>query len=190
MSKTSMQNFVIAVVAVVAVIISSQRFSTVSNLLTFNEKKENEVESTFDLKLANLSNANIIGDARVTLEPTFTPSYLGDFEMTVKKPGDGISYTFDIENTGTEDAKISSVNITNPVCTSTVSNPNAESYVCDNIIYTLTYTGTDDEVKVGDKINSNEIVSLTLDVSYNGAAWYTPVVPMIISGISADISFE
>ena len=49
MSKTSMQNFVIAVVAVVAVIISSQRFSTVSNLLTFNEKKENEVESTFDL---------------------------------------------------------------------------------------------------------------------------------------------
>lgn len=85
------------------------------------------------------------------------------------KPGDTCTYKFKIKNTGTIDARLSSI-ITNPPSGIVCNGSNTNAMECGNITYKLTYdTATGGNLTVGDslvKTSGEEIVILT--ISYTG----------------------
>lgn len=62
-----------------------------------------------------------------------------DYAVTFSKPGDSLTYTFDVVNSGNFSAQLSSVDIGTPICKLTVSgeeNINTAN-VCSNVSYEL-----------------------------------------------------
>lgn len=95
---------------------------------------------------------------------------------------DGVNYTFNVVNDGDLDAKISSIVMPKPVCTSTGDTAYEDSsLICDNLNYSLTYLdGT--EIKIGDTLEKGQSKSLILKLEYLGTNLPQNVVE--ISGLS------
>lgn len=98
--------------------------------------------------------------------------------VNLKKPGDLIVYTFDIENDGTIDAELQTFNktITCPVQSD-----------CDNITYTVTCTDSNSNTLVqGSKIAKNTSATCALTLLYNTNANITDDVK---ANVTADWVF-
>ena len=83
----------------------------------------------------------VTGDA-IGSTPTVSESAIQSFSVILTKPGDAVTYTFDVINEGTLNAKIGSI----------IGNPNSlpAPFECNSINVT---TGDEDEAKVCAKIN-------------------------------------
>lgn len=118
----------------------------------------------------NLSNANIIGQTIEVKHPTITnnSTSISTFDVKFQYAKDGISYDFEIVNDGGMNAKITTLNLSNPTCTgSGLSSKEDEELVCNNIKYTFQYLdGT--EVKIGDVLEKNTRKSVRMTLLYNG----------------------
>lgn len=113
------------------------------------------------IRFQNASSASVTGSATEgTLELTDTTVTLSG--VTLKAPGDSVSYTFDVTNSGEVGAKISS--ITNSGPTITASSSSDETLVSDNYVYTLTYKGGT-AITTSDTLDSGETKTLQLTVS-------------------------
>lgn len=132
----------------------------------------------------NLSNANLKGTTLEVNKPTLknNSTSISDFEVEFMNINDGVSYTFDVINDGDLDAKISSIVIPKPVCTSTGDTAYEDSsLICDNLSYSLTYLdGT--EIQIGDTLEKGQSKSLVLKLEYLGTKLPQNVVE--ISGLS------
>lgn len=128
-------------------------------------------KTKWEVKFANLSNATTTGEVDLVTVPTLQldDTYIGDYSVTFEKPNSSISYTFDVVNNGTFDAKLSTLTIPTPICTGTGNNADVDAKnVCDNLTYTLTKAdGTafavNEVIPAGETGNS---VSLKLTLSY------------------------
>ena len=83
------------------------------------------------------------GYAVVNKEPTLESTTISGFDVTLKAPGDSVTYAFDVKNAGNLSAKLKTFVEGTLSCTpatgSTASNEEANN-LCKELKYTLTYS--------------------------------------------------
>jgi plastocyanin len=118
--------------------------------------------SQWSVYFTNLQSAKLTGQAKSTKADITTSTTKFDFSVELVKPGDSVSYTFDVINAGAIDAKLSSITITG------VDDANAS-----NVTYTL--TKEDGSVlAVNDALASGDSQTLLLTVTYDETAEDVP----------------
>ena len=146
--------------------------------------------AVWNVKFANLSSVQLAGDASVTTAPTLTDTSIGTFSVVLTQPGDSVSYTFDVTNTGTLDAKIGTfTKAASPTCTG-LSGTQAEAdaaLVCGGLTYTLKYTAGGTNVAANDTLNAGETKNMTLTLSYSGEN--LPSDDVNITGLGIDLIY-
>ena len=116
--------------------------------------------ATWNVEFQNLSTptlgSGLTGEAKVD-----TPAALSNgsttmtYAVSLYQPGDQVVYNVDVRNTGTINAKVSSINLTG-----------VSAALTANVTYTLTYQdGT--EILVNDTLDVNQSRTLRLTVTYN-----------------------
>lgn len=150
-------------------------------------------KSSWSIKFANLQSVVKTGTATEVTAPTINTNdtKISEYDVTLTTPGDSVSYTFDVVNEGTFNAKISSITIPTPLCTGNGATATTdENNVCDNLTYTLTYAnGT--PVAVDDTLNAGETKSLKLTLTYSAsvAAAALPKDDVSISNLAISIIY-
>lgn len=142
-------------------------YASFSQILTINGEATVE-KSTWKIGFENLSSAILIGTAEEVTHPSISSggTDIGSYNVNFTTPGDSVSYTFDVVNSGTFDAKLSSITIPVPVCTGSGDNAAADAAnVCNHLVYTLTYSdGT--VINENDTLNKQTSRSLKLTLIY------------------------
>ena len=180
------------VALIVAVLGLTVAFASLSQTLTINGTAKVET-ATWDIKFANLSAATKTGAAEVTTEPTLQDdsTALKTFAIKLTKPGDSVTYTFDVKNSGTIDAIITGIvpETIKPVCTG-VSATNAEAdakIICDGLTYSLTYTDDGKAVAKNDTLAAGETKNLTLKLAFESDS--LPTDDVNISGLDIALTY-
>ena len=70
------------------------------------------IDSSWKIEIINITESDIVGDATSKEQPTYTAT-TANFKVSLINPTDSITYNVKIKNTGTIDAKIDSLSITN-----------------------------------------------------------------------------
>ena len=142
-------------------------YASFSQILTINGEATVE-KSTWKIGFENLSSAILVGTAEEVTHPSISSggTDIGSYNVNFTTPGDSVSYTFDVVNSGTFDAKLSSITIRVPVCTGSGDNAAADAAnVCNHLVYTLTYSdGT--VINENDTLNKQTSRSLKLTLIY------------------------
>ena len=135
--------------------------------------------SNWDIHFENLvktssdSSANVISPATISEAKTVISGL--DVELT--KPGDYITYTFDVVNAGDLDAKLYSFVVSKPTC----SNDEA---ICNSISYTIKYSDGSD-IKLSDTLKVNERKNITMTIRLDSSITNMPKGKVNISNINA-----
>lgn len=158
----------IAIIALfVAVIGLSVGFASLQTTLTINGQARVKT-SSWDVHFSNLVGPTKVGNPTILTSPTLTDTTFGTFDINFQTPGESVTYTFDVTNGGSYDAKISTITSINPQCTGTGENADTDATnVCDNLTYTFTYTETGATVSTNDELNAGATKNLTLKIAYN-----------------------
>lgn len=147
--------------------------------------------ATWDIHFNNL-NASKTGDATYTLPKFTSATALTDYEIVLTKPGDSVTFSFDIVNAGTISSSISSLVKGTPSCSGVAGSSTGTTdgpIVCNNLSYTFTYSdGT--VVSVGDTLNKGETKSVKLTLSYNGSATQVPANDVAISNLDITMIYS
>lgn len=185
---------VLAVIAILIAVVSlGVGFAAYSRDLTINGEAEVSA-SSWKVRFESLSSASLTGTAEETTAPTINTedTNIGTYGVTLKTPGDSISYTFDIANNGTFDAEISSISIPTPTCTGSGLNAEQDAAnVCANLEYTLTYTEGGAPVAQTDSLNASEKKNVTLKLTYKDtiSAEQLPQDDVTISNLGITINY-
>ena len=185
-NKKTLYTFV-ALSLVLSVIGISVGFAAMSTELNLNGSAS-VVPATWKIKFSNLSAPTITGSATVVTAPTITSdTHIGNYEVQLTKPGDTVVYTFDVVNSGSIDAELSTYTFATPTITGTGAAASTdESTVNSNLVYTLTYADGS-AIGVNDVLNHGDTASLKLTVGYSATATALPVATVTISGM--DVTF-
>ena len=168
---------VIALIALfVGVISLSIGFASISTIL--NIKGSGTVaQSKWDIHFENLAKVEPTSDTvTVNTAPAIdaiNKTTIENYSVTLQTPGDSISYTFDVVNNGTYDAKISELTVPTPTCTGNGADEEQaetdKNNVCNYLTYTLTYSDGV-PVKINDelsKTNGRKTMKMTLTYDEN-----------------------
>ena len=179
---------VLSLVMVIALIVSitgiSIGFASMSSTLNVSGVST-MTPASWKIKFDNLSNPQINGDASIVVAPTISgDTHLGNYNIKLTKPGDSVVYTFDVKNTGSIDAKLSTYTFSKP---SIVAVTEADQKIVeDNLIYTLTYNDGS-AVTLGDELKKGEVKTLKLTVAYSSAA--TEIPSDVVNINDMDVTF-
>lgn len=127
------------------------------------------------------------GDASAT-GPTFGVTTLSDILVTLVKPGDKAIYEFQISNSGTIPAVLSSSTIGTLSCTGG-SNQNEANSTCADLNYTLVYKDTGTAPQTGDVLANGTARHLVLTVEFKDTADTVPSSAVTVSGITATLEY-
>lgn len=121
---------------------------------------------------------------------------LSGLEVTLKAPGDSMSYTFDVTNSGTINAKIGTNGVSIPDISSiTVSGASNDdlTLIRNNLEFKLVYSAGDAKAGQapadGDTLASGQTRNLTLTISYKSSATALPSDDITVSNLSAHIDY-
>jgi len=92
------------VALIVAVLGLTVAFAALSQTLTINGSASVDA-AEWDVHFENLSEPTITGAARVINNPVLNGTSIDSLEVSLTKPGDSVTYTFDVVNNGTIDAE-------------------------------------------------------------------------------------
>lgn len=179
--------YFVALALVLSVVGISVGFAAMSTELRVTGTA-NVVPASWKIKFTNLSNPTIVGTAQVTKAPTIqSDTHIGNYEVQLSKPGDTVTYTFDVVNNGTIDAELSTYTFETPTITGTGTTAAADATIVkNNLVYTLTYAdGT--SIQQGDTLAKDQTASLKLTVGYDKEANTLPTNSVSISNM--DITF-
>ena len=192
MEKTRKIKIISLCALLVAVLGLTVAFASLSQTLTINGSAAVNAAS-WDIHFEKTSGkeTEVKGAATFT-EPTLNGTKIENFSTTLTKPGDSVTYYFDIVNNGTVDAVVSSYDFPLAI-KECASNNNAYSYCInldfnsDNIINStdymtyltmftsgLRYADTDEGVTQGDTINAGETKHMKLFFEYKDTATELP----------------
>ena len=179
------------VALIVAVLGLGVAFAALSSKLTINGSAKAQAGS-WNIHFAKTLDmpTQTTGDASFT-EPTLSDTSILGFKATVTKPGDSVTYYFDIVNSGTVDALVDSYVFRSgyqdcsgsrvsdhPECKiydfNSNGNVTAEDYNVwrTSIKYGLYYTDNNKEIKSGDTISAGETKHAKLVVEYLSSSKY------------------
>lgn len=165
------------------------------------------VGNTWDIHFANGTTPVKVGAAEITTAPKLDNTKITELAVSLSKPGDTVTYTFDIVNAGTIDAIIDEYvinTITNGiVCTdhAGVTDSADAQLVCNNLVFTLTYAEntstaqTLNEIAIGTPVAKDQVlkagqdVSVMLTIGFNQAATAVPANDVSITGLDVDIDY-
>ncbi len=178
------------IVAAVAITIGYASFSetlTITGDATVNH-------SAWIIKFKNLSDASLTGTAEEIAHPEVSTdgTTLSSYNVKFTTPGDTVTYTFDVANEGTFNAKLSTINIPTPICTGNGDNAaNDAANVCNHLTYTLTYSD-DTEIKEGDLLPKETSKNLKLTLTYKDdiTASELPNNDVAVSNLSITMYYE
>ena len=211
--KISIVSLLIAVVGLTVAFAAMSRTLTINGTATMDTAK-------WDIYFDNLLPADptsaVTGEAVVNTAPTITTgtdgakTRIGDFAVTLTKPGDKVVYTFDVVNAGDINATLGTLtknaadtNKSTPTCTGKASDSakreaDAQT-VCSNLIYTLKYTDGGSDVQVNDALNmatvSNDVSTptrrnMTLTIEYDTEATELPSDDVEITGLDITLVYN
>ena len=135
--------------------------------------------------------------ATVEQQPNLTATNISGLRATFRKPGDKVTYEFDIVNEGGIDAVLSSATYTTPTCTSSDPNVTSASLAtfCEKINYSIVYTGTSSSPATNDDLlatSPNNIRHCTLTVELDPLTQVSdfPGGDITVSNIEATFLYE
>ena len=191
MEKERKVKYLSIVALIVAVVGLGVAFAAMSTTLTINGTATMDT-AKWDIHFENLSEVKLGGFATETVKPTLAATKIGDYAVTLTRPGDSATYTFDVVNDGTIDAKLGTYTKSAPVFTAT-STTAAEADVATvqgNLIYKLTYTDTGVEVAQDDILGQGETKNLTLHIEYDKDATTLPSAKVEITGMDITMVYD
>lgn len=159
--------------------------------------------SSWNIHFANLSSPTLVGAATVTTAPTLTNTLIDGLDVNFIKPGDSVSYTFDIVNSGSIDAIIDEYKINTVsdgiVCTDSDSSTTSDdaTLVCSNLSYTLVYADDTTAEQTGSvitkgtaiaksqQLKAGQSVSATLTITFSKDVTSLPTKDVKITGLDA-----
>lgn len=180
----------IAIVALLIAIVGvSVGFAAMSTTLRINGSATMDT-AHWKIRFKNLSNPTIAGQAAVLQAPQLSDTVIETYSVKLTRPGDSVTYTFDVTNESTDmDAIIGTFTKPNPICTgSGTKKDDDESIVCGNLVYTLKYTNGGALVKKDDTLNAGETKNLTLTIGYEGNT--LPTNDVEITGLNIAIVYD
>lgn len=167
--NSKVQNILLGVLAV-GLIGITVAYATLSQQLTINGTAK-VASATWDVHFENMSDGAKVGYAEIATTGKLTASgttVSGSFG-TLKAPGDSITYTFDVKNAGSINAKITGINPTTPGKTcapaTTGGSSSVATTVCNGITYTIQYTTGGKNLAVGDTLTAGETKQITMKVA-------------------------
>jgi hypothetical protein len=203
----------LAIVAIcIAVAGLSIAYAALSSTLTINGTATVTPASwgvefvTTSLSSPTTANGGLTGAASITTTPTITTTSITGYDLGLTKPGDSVTYTFDVHNKGTIDAKITDFSFLTPTYTATATGDPGTAdvaLVTENLKMTLTYntattaaqTGTiiaaDAAVAKDQILKAGQTITLKLVVSYDMAKASTalPSDKVTVSNYGATIVY-
>ena len=174
-------------ILIIAVIGLSIAYAAMSEILSITgTAKMNSAD--WNIKFENLS-VEKTGDATFVL-PTLSDTSLLDYEVNLTKPGDSVTFIFDVTNNGNIDAVLGTVTKGKPECNGVGSNATSDSKtVCNNLIYSLKYEDGSD-VKVGDTLDKKEVSKMKLQLVYNSDASVLPNDDVTVKGLDINVIYN
>jgi hypothetical protein len=95
--------------------------------------------ATWDIRFVNGSLSQDTTGGATASTPLLNATTIGSYSVVLTKPGDSVTFTFDVENAGTIDAIIAALSMNPPTCQGNGATGSADAaMVCDNLVYTLT----------------------------------------------------
>lgn len=162
-------NFKIAMITllIVSSVAITIGYASFSQILSIDGDATVE-KASWKINFDNLSNAILTGTAEEVSHPSVSSdgTLIGSYNVNFTTPGDSVTYTFDVINSGTFNATLSSIVIPTPVCTGSGDNAaNDAANVCNHLIYSLTYSD-DSAIYENDTLNKDTSRSLKLKLIY------------------------
>lgn len=146
--------------------------------------------SGWDIHFENLKSQVLSGQALEISKPYIADksTSISDVNVQFSSTYDSILYSFDVTNDGELDAEISSIQISEPICSGIRENSREdEAIVCNNVKYNLAYVdGT--KVEKGDSLKIGETKQMNLKLSYEGSEW--PLNDVNISNLNIAIIYS
>lgn len=190
MNKDNSTKIIALAALVLAVVSITVAFATITSNLKINGTAN--LSPAFKVNFMDLSNAIIEGDASISNDPTLKATSLTNVKVIFTATNESVTYKFNLKNGGVIPARISSYVKTTPICTGANTDPtiatNDANLVCSNLSFSLTYTDTGDEVKVGDIIPINTNKNLTFAIKFTGNTM--PIDMVNVDNITATLLFE
>lgn len=107
----------------------------------------------------------------------------------LNKPGDSVTYTFDVVNNGIIDAELSSITNLSPIFTGSGNDKvNDENIIKNNYIYSLTYEDGS-KINIKDELKVGEKVRMKLTMAYKGDVLDTPSNPVTITNTGTTLLY-
>lgn len=123
--------------------------------------------SSWKVKFSELSTVEKTGTANEVTAPTLSDTTIETYDVTFKTPGDSVKYKFKVANTGSYNAKLTTVTIPTPTCTGTGATATEDAAkVCDKLTYTLTYADGS-ALAENDALDASQTEDLVLTLTYN-----------------------
>lgn len=177
-SKTQLIAFLIVISVALGI-----GYSAMSSTLSIKGTAKVEGMS-WRIEFQNLSEATLTGNASIISDPVISEdkTEISSYNVNFLDPGDSVSYTFQIANNGTLNAKLSEIIRDTITCegygNSVQATKDADN-VCANLEYTLKYqeeeshysndyvlTSTTTNVEVNDILNAGDVKNMILTLKY------------------------
>lgn len=176
MQKDRTARIMVVVAICIATLGLSVAYSAFSTTLTVNGTatlKGNQWSVYFD----NLLNpVTTVGTGESTKADLITDTTKFDFAVSLTKPGDSVSYTFDVHNAGQIDAKLSSITITG-----------VDDAAAKNVTYKLTKSDGA-ALQVNDALAAGTSQTLKLTVTFDADAENVEATDVILD-LSAVLTY-
>ena len=165
--NNKVQNIVLGVLAV-GLIGITVAYASLSQQLTINGTAK-VAAATRDIHFESMSagtatgNASLPSTGKLPISGTSISGNIG----TLKAPGDTITYTFNVKNAGSINAKISSITAPKLTCAPVASggSQTVANNVCANLTYTIEYTSESPKtIAVGNKLTAGASKNITLKI--------------------------
>ena len=181
------------IVIIVIAIIISLVYAGFTGQLTINGTAVGR-DSNWDIHFENVSNITTTGSAKVlnNHQPVINSNNrteINDYEVSLTSPNDTISFTFDAVNDGNYNAKITSLSVGTPECSST--DQASATNMCNNLTYTLTYD-SGATVQTNDILYAKDKLSFKVTLKFNDISNpdLLPKAGVSISNLGIQINFE
>lgn len=144
--------------------------------------------NTWDIHLANAS-CSKTGSATAGTPSITGATTISLTGMMLSVPGDTVTCTFDVVNSGSVNAKLSTVTNLTPTIEGTGATATSDvSIVSSNYTYTLTYNdGT--AIATNDTLNANTTKKMKMHATYKSNASGVPTNDVTISNLGATLTY-
>lgn len=108
------------------------------------------------------------GHAAENTAPTLADTTISGFDVTLKAPGDSVTYNFLIKNSGTLNAKLANFTMGTLTCapnTGSKISPEDATKLCGELKYTLAYADGS-TITTGETLNANDSKELELKLEW------------------------